>query len=209
MGSICILCGGEKMDGCAYDGMHISYNQGYAVVSAPDHPNATTKGTLYLHQYIMSKHIGRPLKSDECVHHIDENKLNNSIHNLMLFATNSDHIKYHHAIKHGLEFTLHCVDSAYSCTIHHTRDKSNICPSCGNWKFDYSKLCVNCYHKGVHKHIPDRILLKQLIRTNTFVTIGKLYSVSDNAVRKWCKYYQLPYSKRVINKLNDVEWETL
>jgi len=37
-----------------------------------------------------------------------------------------------------------------------------------------------------------------MIKTKSFVNIGKLYGVSDNAVRKWCKYYGLPYRKRDI-----------
>lgn len=52
------------------------------------------------HRYVMEKYLGRKLKSDEHIHHIDENKLNNSISNLTIMS-NSAHkklhlIKYHH-----------------------------------------------------------------------------------------------------------------
>lgn len=46
------------------------------------------------HRLIMEKHIGRPLMPHEAVHHIDENKLNNNIKNLLLI-TKSEHAKIH------------------------------------------------------------------------------------------------------------------
>jgi hypothetical protein len=34
----------------------------------------------------------------------------------------------------------------------------------------------------------------------SFVQVGKKYNVSDNAVRKWCKYYQLPEKTTALQK---------
>lgn len=47
------------------------------------------------HRFIMEKHLGRKLKSSEIVHHIDGDKQNNKINNLMLFPTKSAHTKFH------------------------------------------------------------------------------------------------------------------
>jgi len=47
------------------------------------------------HRLIFEKHLGKELRSEEVVHHIDGNKLNNEISNLMLFPTKSAHAKYH------------------------------------------------------------------------------------------------------------------
>lgn len=47
-----------------------------------------------MHQIIMEEHIGRPLKENEVVHHIDGNKRNNDISNLLL-TTRSEHAKIH------------------------------------------------------------------------------------------------------------------
>lgn len=38
---------------------------------------------------------------------------------------------------------------------------------------------------------PTSAELKKLIQTTSFVAIGKIYGVSDNAVRKWAKSYEL------------------
>ena len=53
------------------------------------------------HRYVMEQHLGRPLKSDEYVHHIDFNKTNNDINNLFLFPNNELHIMYHAYLKNN------------------------------------------------------------------------------------------------------------
>lgn len=58
-----------------------------------NHPNYRTDGLCY-HIYLMTKKIGRGLSPNECVHHIDGDKLNNSINNLQLM-THSEHAKIH------------------------------------------------------------------------------------------------------------------
>lgn len=49
------------------------------------------------HRLVMEKHIDRKLSSKEVIHHIDGNKANNRIDNLLLFATQKEHQKFHRA----------------------------------------------------------------------------------------------------------------
>lgn len=61
----------------------------------------------------MEKNIGRELRSDEIVHHIDGNKLNNDIVNLVI-VTRAEHARIHcprknfdsheEALKHGVKY---------------------------------------------------------------------------------------------------------
>lgn len=48
----------------------------------------------HLHRVIIERHIGRKLRSDEIVHHIDGNFQNNEISNLKI-VTRSEHAKIH------------------------------------------------------------------------------------------------------------------
>lgn len=48
----------------------------------------------FVHQVVMELWLGRELTADECVHHIDGNKLNNDINNLSLM-TRSGHARLH------------------------------------------------------------------------------------------------------------------
>ncbi len=63
-------------------------SNGYIEFTAGPHKNRS------MHVVLMELFIGRPLLPWECVHHIDHNKLNNSISNLMLM-TRVEHSRLH------------------------------------------------------------------------------------------------------------------
>ncbi|MDB5226564.1 MAG: hypothetical protein JWN78_757 [Bacteroidota bacterium] len=48
-----------------------------------------------VHQWMAEKKLGRKLKSKEVVHHIDRNKLNNSMDNLHVFPNQAAHDAAH------------------------------------------------------------------------------------------------------------------
>ena len=52
-----------------------------------------------VHRVVMEKQIGRKLKRNEHVHHIDGNRTNNDINNLMLLDIR-DHVRAHRLIDH-------------------------------------------------------------------------------------------------------------
>ena len=83
------------------------------------------------------------------------------------------------------------------------------CEDCGCQISIGSKKCVSCYNKQRESHIPKREELKQLIRNKTFVQIGRMYGVTDNAIRKWCDKYNLPRKAREIKEYSQEEWDLL
>ena len=84
------------------------------------------------------------------------------------------------------------------------------CKSCGKEVWRGNELCPECAAKARRKvERPSREELKQLIRSTSFVKIGKQFGVSDNTIRKWCKAVTLPYKVTEIKTYNDKEWENI
>ena len=68
--------------------------KGYIALYKPGHPNADKNGLVMEHRFIMSEHIGRPIRDDEAVHHINGNKKDNRLENLLLMDL-GEHSAYH------------------------------------------------------------------------------------------------------------------
>ena len=81
------------------------------------------------------------------------------------------------------------------------------CQCCGVEIDNRSTYCVECGHKMERKvERPTREVLKEEIRNNSFLALSKKYGVSDNAIRKWCKFYNLPYQATEIKKISNSDW---
>lgn len=68
---------------------------GYIDIYQPMHPFANKRGYVKEHRLVMEKHLGRYLKPEEVVHHINGIPNDNRLKNLKLFANNIDHHKFH------------------------------------------------------------------------------------------------------------------
>jgi hypothetical protein len=79
----------------SFSGEYIMGNFDYVQICGyKHHPNANKNGVVLEHRLVVSNIMGRPLRPDEVVHHIDGNKKNNTPINLRLM-TNSEHVKLH------------------------------------------------------------------------------------------------------------------
>ena len=152
----------------------------------------------------LSEWLGKDIPLE--LHHIDCNHYNNNFNNLQILCPNC------HAQQSGNSG----ANTNYYQKIVKQQEKEKedslknkkICPICKKkmiWKD--SKMCEECSHLKSRKvERPNREILKQLIRTTSFLQIGRDYGVSDNTIRKWCDSYNLPRKVSEIKKYSDEEW---
>jgi hypothetical protein len=67
---------------------------GYVMIKLPDHPRARSDGYVLEHIVVAEGAIGRSLRIDEVVHHLDHNRQNNEPSNLKVM-THSEHSSLH------------------------------------------------------------------------------------------------------------------
>lgn len=85
--------------------------------------------------------------------------------------------------------------------------KKYYCLDCGKEITRGSIRCTACDHKRQQVcERPSRETLKDMIRNESFVKIGKMFNVTDNTIRKWCKAYNLPTTKKEIKILSEESW---
>lgn len=185
----------------------------YKEIYLPSHPKAHASGCVYEHILVVEQKIGRYLTQEEVVHHVDENKKNNSPDNLIVFASQTDHSRFHKLklnindlILDGDHYITPIPESMVKNQMKNGRFSVegflklypefeyllNICPICGNKSIN--KFCSSkCANINRQKEYSLEELKKQLLKENSnFVSIGKYFGVSDNAIRKRCRKHGLP-----------------
>ena len=91
------------------------------------------------------------------------------------------------------------------------RRPQNYCVDCNKEITKGSTRCLLCENQRRKNRQLEvtREELKNLIRTTPFTQIGKMFSVSDNTIRKWCDKYNLPRKASDIKKISDEEWKNI
>lgn len=183
-----------------YNGLKVFDDSGYPAVYLPSSRYAKSNSTVRVHRLQAEILLGRCLSDTEVVHHKDGNKYNWDLTNLMVFISTADHAAFHR----GCNPVYDEINHVYFCP-----DKRSItyCKDCGKLIYKTSIRCCSCNQLFLNGNkIPSRQELKDLIREHKFTEIGRIFNVSDNAVRKWCKKYNLPYSSKLIKTYTDDEW---
>ena len=117
-----------------------------------------------VHRIIANYMAGQRLSSNISVHHIDGNKYNNSLDNLIVFKTNADHAAFHKGVEKVQD------GDVWYCPNKKIKDKE-LCPVCNlNYKDTKAEMCIDCWSKLNRKfikntdiQIPNREVLKNKI----------------------------------------------
>lgn len=82
-----------------------------------------------------------------------------------------------------------------------SRVSQKVCKNCGVF-ITGSQFCSKCSHLMQRKaERPHKDVLLQEIVQNGFEATGRKYGVSGNAIKKWCKAYDLPTKKNELKEL--------
>lgn len=94
----------SEKNSCNYNGLNgwghcKTLPNGYVVAYAPKHPNAHNDGYVLLHRLIAEYQLGRYLREDEVVHHMNHIRNDNRIENLIVMGK-KEHTSMHMKERH-------------------------------------------------------------------------------------------------------------
>lgn len=159
---------------------------GYKMILNPEHPERVKSGAMkdyvYEHRIVAEEIIGRPLRLNEDVHHLDSNRANNLPRNLLILE-NTQHKKLHNWLDQ------HIITPKENTKVQREM-QLNYC-QCGKQIESSSKYCsVKC--NNLIKNKLDDTILEQLQKQVWLVPTSVLaiqYGVSDKGLEKHCRKY--------------------
>ena len=174
--------------------MKYRYSKGYKPIFKPDHKNAMSgknwSGWLYEHVYIATLDLGRPLRSDEEVHHLDGDKQNNHVSNLIVL-TKSGHTKLHRWLNDCAlnlkKLRKQRMNSEKPKLVYYIRCKK---PLLKNKKF-CNAACQTINMRTNSSSKLDIYSLNDVLciikKHGSILSASKYLDISGNGLRKWLK----------------------
>lgn len=195
--------------------MRVRYLNGYRLLYLPSHEHTMTSsnwdGFVYEHILVAELNLNRRLADNEVVHHLDMDRLNNRIENLIVLDR-GQHWKLHQWLNKGASLEKSNDEQGMNSV------KSNsvylYCEVCGiTLQRTQTRFCgFKCENVSVRKArgnrtipIPSTDELVELLKTNSKEGIGRMYNVTGNAVKKWMKRYNIDMT--ILSQVKDASLE--
>ena len=157
-------------------------------------------GSNYQSSKLLQRLISEGLKKNECenpkcpckngywldnplicqLHHINGDNRDNRLENLQMLCPN-------------------CHSQTDNYCGQANKAAKYFCELCGaEKKTKAARYCPKCAAKMAQKvDLPDKQnFINKFKELKSFVAVGKFYNVSDTTIRKWCKKYEIPYTKK-------------
>lgn len=158
----------------------MTFNKGYIEVPMRGHHLAKANGFVSVHRLVAEAILGRDLTKTEVVHHCDDDRSNNDPKNIWVFASQSDHARYHQT---GV--AVQQADGTYVSPV--VAPATHPCAVCGNQCTGKtcSYKCSALKQRKVER--PARAKLLRLTEGRSVEAVGRMLGVSGNTIRKWLK----------------------
>lgn len=152
--------------------------------------------TAFVHVEVAKAFIDNP-NDYEDVHHIDYNKENCCVDNLM-WLSHADNVKDYFSTTKNPKY-----EKDNNGNYIEIKKDYNICLDCGKMINKYSERCRKCEAKHRDKNYingrplkREEIISEMVKADGNFVRASKKFNMTDNSLRKWCKKYDLPTHSR-------------
>jgi hypothetical protein len=118
-------------------------DDGYRMIWDPNHPNADKRGYVPEHVKVYTEYYGCCMTRNGVVHHDDEDKLNNSIENLVGMSR-KQHRSHHNK---GNQYGKRDLSGRYCLICKSTKTLKNKDNTYSWYKYENGWLCRSCYQK--------------------------------------------------------------
>ena len=142
--------------------------------------------------------LNKPINLE--LHHINGDKFDNRLENLQLLCPNCHSYTEHYRGKNKIRYDeikpkieiINIEDIPKKIKKEKTEKPKRYCEVCGKeLSYKQTKYCsYECANKSQTKR-PEYDVLLETLKSNDYnlTKVGKIYNVSSNAVKKWCKKY--------------------
>jgi transposase len=163
---------------------------GYILVKCPDHPFAKWSGHVLEHRLFLEKKIGRFLTPVEVGHHLDHDRENNDLNNLVLCKSNLEHMRKYHS----KQFDSVLINQIRKLSGDVSLSRLNIAERLGTTVSCVDRVVLNKLNEiewtARDEHVISESLVEDLLKTNNNKEVAQILGIHVGTLqRKFPKFF--------------------